>query len=86
MIIVFTKIGRYIDGKSKIKVKEAITKLGNTPQGQNLLKGLTRQDKQNLMDKIGKLSANNISKEMLLHQLKNPEVINKLSTILNKKG
>ncbi len=27
MVIVFTKIGRYIDSKSKIKVKEAITKL-----------------------------------------------------------
>ena len=79
-------INEFVKGMDDPKLKEAITKLGNTPQGQNLLKGLTRQDKQNLMDKIGKLSANNISKEMLLHQLKNPEVINKLSTILNKKG
>ena len=79
-------INEFVKGMDDPKLKEAITKLGNTPQGHNLLKGLTRQDKQNLMDKIGKLSANNISKEMLLHQLKNPEVINKLSTILNKKG
>lgn len=79
-------INEFVKGMDDPKLKEAITKLGNTPQGQNLLKGLTQQDKQNLMDKIGKLSANNISKEMLLHQLKNPEVINKLSTILNKKG
>ncbi len=78
-------INEFVKGMNDPKLKEAITKLGNTAEGQNLLKNLTAEDKQNLMDKIGKLSSNGISKEMLLHQLKNPDVISKLSTILNKK-
>jgi len=39
MVIVFTKIGRYIDGKSKLKVKEAITKLMTiTPSKATIIK------------------------------------------------
>ncbi|MBR5518114.1 MAG: hypothetical protein IKV86_03715 [Clostridia bacterium] len=79
-------INEFVKGMNDPKLKEAITKLGNTPQGQNLLKNLTPEDKKNLMDKIGKLSSNGITKDMLLHQLKNPDVISKLGSILNKKG
>ena len=79
-------INEFVKGMNDPKLKEAITKLGNTPQGQNLLKNLTSEDKKNLMDKIGKLSSNGITKDMLLHQLKNPDVISKLGSILNKKG
>ena len=78
-------INEFVKGMNDPKLKEAITKLGNTPQGQNLLKNLTPEDKKNLMDKIGKLSSNGITKDMLLHQLKNPDVISKLGSILNKK-
>ena len=78
-------INEFVKGMNDPKLKEAITKLGNTPQGQNLLKSLTAEDKKNLIDKIGMLSSNGISKEMLLHQLKNPDVVNKLGDILNKK-
>ena len=79
-------INEFVKGLDDPKLKEAITKLGNTPQGQNLLKNLTPEDKKNLMDKMGKLSSNGITKDMLLHQLKNPDVISKLGSILNKKG
>ena len=78
-------INEFVKGLDDPKLKEAITKLGNTPQGQNLLKNITPEDKKNLMDKMGKLSSNGITKEMLLHQLKNPDVVNKLGDILNKK-
>ena len=79
-------INEFVKGMNDPKLKEAISNLGNTPQGQNLLKNLTPEDKKNLMDKLGKLSSNGITKDMLLHQLKNPDVISKLGSILNKKG
>ena len=45
-------INEFVKGMNDPKLKEAITKLGNTPQGQNLLKSLTAEDKKNLIDKI----------------------------------
>lgn len=78
-------INEFAKGFNDPKLKEAIMKLGNTPDGQNLLKNLTPSDKQNLMNQIGKLNANGISNEMLLRQLNNPNVMKQLNSLLNKK-
>lgn len=78
-------INEFAKGLNDPKLKEAVTKLGNTPDGQKLLKNITPEDKQNLMNQLGKLNAQGISNEMLLRQLNNPDVLNKLSSLLNKK-
>lgn len=78
-------INEFVKGFNDPKLKEAVMKLGNTPDGQKLLKSLTPADKQNLMDRIGKLNANGVSNEMLLRQLNNPNVLNQLNSLLNKK-
>ena len=78
-------INEFAKGLNDPKLKEAVTKLGNTPEGQKLLKNITPEDRQNLMNQLGKLNAQGISNEMLLRQLNNPDVLNKLSSLLNKK-
>ena len=78
-------INEFVKGFNDPKLKEAVTKLGNTPDGQKLLKGLTPADKQNLMNQIGKLNANGISNEQLIRQLNNPNVMKQLNSLLNKK-
>ncbi|MBQ7953359.1 MAG: hypothetical protein IJ332_01285 [Clostridia bacterium] len=78
-------INEFVKGFNDPKLKEAVTKLGNTPDGQKLLKGLTPADKQNLMNQIGKLNANGVSNEQLIRQLNNPNVMKQLNSLLNKK-
>lgn len=78
-------INEFVRGLNDPKLKEAAMKLGNTPQGQNLLKNLSQTDKQNLMNQIGKLNAQGISNDMLLKQLNNPNVLNQLNSLINKK-
>ena len=78
-------INEFVKGFNDPKLKEAVTKLGNTPDGQKLLKGLTSADKQNLMNQIGKLNANGVSNEQLIRQLNNPNVMKQLNSLLNKK-
>ena len=78
-------INEFARGFNDPKLKDAITKLGNTPDGQKLLKNLTSADKQNLMNQIGKLNAKGVSNEMLLKQLNNPNVLNQLNSLINKK-
>lgn len=78
-------INEFAKGLNDPKLKEAVTKLGNTPEGQKLLKNITPEDRQNLMNQLGKLNAQGISNEMLLRQLNNPDVLNKLNSLLNKK-
>ena len=78
-------INEFARGFNDPKLKDAITKLGNTPDGQKLLKNLTPADKQNLMNQIGKLNAKGVSNEMLLKQLNNPNVLNQLNSLINKK-
>ncbi len=78
-------INEFVKGFNDPKLKEAVTKLGNTPDGQKLLNGLTQADKQNLMNQISKLNASGISNEMLIRQLKNPDVLKQLNSLLNKK-
>lgn len=78
-------INEFVKGFNDPKLKDAVMKLGNTPDGQKLLNGLTQTDKQNLMNQIGKLNAKGISNEMLIRQLKNPDVLKQLNSLLNKK-
>lgn len=78
-------INEFVKGFNDPKLKEAVMKLGNTPDGQKLLKGLTPADKQNLMNQIGKLNASGVSNEQLIRQLNNPNVLNQLNSLLNKK-
>lgn len=78
-------INEFVRGFNDPKLKEAVMKLGNTPDGQKLLKNLTPSDKQNLMNQIGKLNAQGVSTDMLLRQLNNPNVLNQLNSLLNKK-
>ncbi len=78
-------INEFVKGINDTKLKDAVTRLGNTPDGQKLLKGLTQADKQNLMNQLGKLNANGISNEMLIKQLNNPNVLNQLNSLINKK-
>lgn len=78
-------INEFVKGFNDPKLKEAVTKLGNTPDGQKLLKNLTPADKQNLMNQIGKLNASGISNEQLIRQLNNPNLMKQLSSLLNKK-
>ena len=78
-------INEFVKGFNDPKLKEAVTKLGNTPDGQKLLKGLTSADKQNLMNQIGKLNATGVSNEQLIRQLNNPNVMKQLNSLLNKK-
>ncbi len=79
-------INEFVKGLNDPKLKQAVSRLGNTPEGQKLLKSITPQDKQNLMNQLGKLNTNGISNEILLRQLNNPDVLSKLNGILNKKG
>lgn len=78
-------INEFVKGFNDPKLKEAVMKLGNTPDGQKILKNLTPADKQNLMNQIGKLNANGVSNDMLLRQLNNPNILNQLNSLLNKK-
>ena len=78
-------INELVKGLNDPKFKESITKLGNTPEGQKLLKNLTPQDKQNLMDRLGKLNANGISNEMIAKYLSKPDVLKQLNNVLNNK-
>ncbi len=78
-------INEFVKGFNDPKLKEAVMRLGNTPDGQKLLKNLTPADKQNLMNQIGKLNANGISNDQLLRQLNNPNVMKQLNSLLNKK-
>ena len=77
-------INEFVKGLDDAKIKDAVTKLGNTPEGQKLLKSITPQDKQNLLNQLGKLNAKGISNEMLAKSLKNPDVLKQLSAMLNK--
>ena len=73
-------INEFVKGFNDPKLKEAVMKLGNTPDGQKLMKSLTPADKQNLMNQIGKLNANGISNDQLLRQLHNPTVMKQLNS------
>lgn len=78
-------INEFVKGLNDPKLKEAAIKLGNTPQGQNILKNLSQADKQNLMNQIGKMNAQGISNDMLLKHLNNPNILNQLNSLINKK-
>lgn len=78
-------INEFVKGLEDSVIKDEIKKLGNTPEGQRLLKSITPQDKQNLLNQMGKLNAKGISNDMLAKSLKNPDVLKQLSAMLNKK-
>lgn len=79
-------INEFVKGINDPRLKDAIGRLGNTPEGQKILNGLSPADKQNLMNKLGGLNANGITADMLLHQINNnPDILNKIGNILNKK-
>lgn len=79
-------INEFAKGFNDPKLKQAIMKLGNSPDGQKLLKNLTETDKQNLLNQIGKLNAKGVSTDMLLRQLNNnPNLLNQLNSLIKKK-
>lgn len=78
-------INEFSKGLNDPKVKEAITRLGNTQEGKNLLNKITPKDRENLINQLGKLSSNSISKELLLQQLNNPDILKQLNSFLNGK-
>lgn len=78
-------INEFSKGLNDPKVKEAITKLGNTQEGKNLLNKITPKDRENLINQLGKLSSNSISKELLLQQLNNPDILKQLNSFINGK-
>lgn len=79
-------INEFARGFNDPKLKEAVMKLGKSPDGQKLLKNLTPADKQNLLNQIGKLNAQGVSTDMLLKQINNnPNILNQLNSLINKK-
>ncbi len=78
-------INELVRGLNDPKLKDAVSKLGNSPEGQKILRGMTQADKQNLMNQLGKMNAKGISNEMLLKQLNNPNVLKQLNSFINKK-
>lgn len=79
-------VNEFVKGINDPRLKDSIRRLANTPDGQKLLKGITPQDKQNLMRQMNGLNASGITNEMLLRQLNNPNIIKQLNSILGKKG
>lgn len=78
-------VNEFVKGINDPRLKDAIRRLANTPDGQKLLSGITPQDKQNLMRQMSGLNASGITNEMLLRQLNNPNIIRQLNSILGKK-
>lgn len=79
-------INEFAKGLNDPRIKEAVMRLGNSPKGREFLNGLTQADKNELIRKIGKLNSNGITSEMLLRQLNNnPNILNQLNSMLNKK-
>lgn len=79
-------INEFANSVNDPRLKNAIRRIGNSPEGQNLLKNLTDKDKQNLLNQIGKINTSGITAELLLRQLNNnPNIINQLQNMLGKK-
>ncbi len=78
-------INEFAKGLNDPKIKAAVTKLGNTQEGKNLLNKITPKDRENLINQLSKLSSNSISKELLLQQLNNPDILKQLNSFLNGK-
>ncbi len=78
-------INEFAKGLNDPKLKEAVTRLGNTQEGKNLLNKITPAERENLINQLGKLSSNSISKELLLQQLNNPDILKQLNSFLNGK-
>ena len=79
-------INEFVNSVNDPRLKNAIRRIGNSPEGQNLLKNLSEKDKQRLINQIGKLNTNGITADLLLRQLNNnPNIINRLSNMLGKK-
>ena len=67
------------------RLKDAIKKIGNSPDGQRFLNSITQQDKENLLRQLKSVSANGITAEILLKQLNsNPDIINQLNKIIKR--
>ena len=67
------------------RLKDAIRKIGNSPDGQKFLNSITQQDKENLLRQLKGVSANGITAEMLIKQLNNnPNIINQLNNIIKR--
>ncbi len=79
-------INEFVKGINDPRLMSAVKRLGATPEGQRLLNSITEQDRQRLLKQLGGLSANGITNELLLQQLNNnPDILNKLSSFLNKR-
>ena len=79
-------INEFVKGINDPRLISAVKRLGATAEGQRLLSSITEQDRQRLLTQLGGLSANGVTKEMLLQQLNNnPNILNKLSSFLNKR-
>lgn len=79
-------INEFVNSVNDPRLKNAVRKIGNSPEGQNLLKNLTDKDRQNLLNQIGKINASGITADLLLRQLNNnPNIINQLQNMLGKK-
>lgn len=66
------------------RLKDAIKKIGNSPDGQRFLNSITQQDKENLLRQLKGVSTNGITAEILLKQLNNPNIINQLNKIIKR--
>ena len=78
-------INEFSKGLNDPKLKEAVNRLGNTQEGKNLLNKITPAERENLINQLGKLSSNSISKELLLQQLNNPDILKQLNSFINGK-
>lgn len=79
-------INEFVRGINDPRLINAVKRLGSTPEGKRLLNGITEQDRQRLLRQLGGLNASGVSTDMLLRQINNnPDIINKLSSFLNKR-
>lgn len=79
-------INEFVRGVNDPRLKEAVKRLGNTPEGKKILQNITPQDKQRLLNQLGSLSSSGITTEILLRQLNNnPDILSQISKILNSK-
>lgn len=77
-------INDFSGGINDPRLRDAIQKIGNSPEGQRFLNSITQQDKENLLRKFKTMNANGITSEMLIKQLNNPNIINQLNNIIKR--
>ena len=67
------------------RLRKSIRNLADSPKGRDILKKLDKLDKRKLEEYVRNINNNNISTEMILHQINNnPQLLDKLNRLLSR--